>query len=168
MLTSKLPVTLTSVPECVLAVHDRFPQMAVNLRPDQRPGQIREFQPLAGYAPYCYWMDDSVLDFILKLRKGMNVAMLFQDNAGRIGYMIVRIKSIFWSPDGGPDGPNYPRLDFDWPEEAVKFFEAPNFWGSFILAIARVSPSFEPFFLRDAFCENFLTCVRTQRRDEVL
>ncbi|MFA6391360.1 MAG: hypothetical protein WCW66_01220 [Patescibacteria group bacterium] len=167
MLTSKLPMTLTSVPECVLAVRDRLPQMAVNLRPDQRPVEESAksgFEALDSHAPYCYWMDKSVLEFILQLRKGMNVAMLFQDHGGRIGYMIVRIKSIYWSRDGGP---NYPRLDFDWPSEAAKFFEAPNFWGSFILAIARVSPSFESFFLRDAFCENFLTCVKCQRLDEV-
>jgi len=75
--------------------------------------------------------------FLKQLALPARVALLFQGYELRdIGVVVVEVRNIFWT--AGRE--EYPRLDFDHPTAMRGINSCPNFWGAFILAIAKVPP----------------------------
>ncbi len=169
MASSKFPFDYVPVPENLIQLaRVRREEVACNLRPEQRP----EF---AGYATWpkeqqeeaqrtCllqgdgFHLYDGVRFFLQELVKPSLISIHFQGYDEKVGTVIVELRNIYWARDLDPTRP-YARLDFDHPAGMEKVNGCPNFWGAFILAVARVSGR-EPAFIEDPTGEVFANMVR--------
>ena len=154
MAMPKLPMQFANVPESVLALQKHHPHVvAFNLLPNQCP--IRSLHTEQAFPPYNFWMDKSVLRFLKLLPADCNVVMLLQEDGIQLSTMVVPINNIYWLKDGLPSDPDYPRLEFGWPANAPRFFDTPNLWGAFIVAIALIHSTHPPMSFSDPACQHF-------------
>jgi hypothetical protein len=74
---------------------------------------------------------------VLRTDTPVKVLLHFQGYGLTIGTAVVEVRSVFFTDDA------YPRLDFTHPSGMEAIYGCPNFWGAFILAIARVPSTAE-------------------------
>jgi hypothetical protein len=150
MASSKLPVDFILVPQKIIELSKLDPRIFCNLRPEQR---LRDSEDIRR-SPDCY-MYTPVNDFLKNIVSGTKVIIHFQGyGADKSGTAIVQINSMLWTMVG-----EYPRLDFLHSESFQEINGCPNFWGAFILAIAKVSNKAKPFAQRDDDAEIFIQSV---------
>ncbi len=150
MPSSKLPTDFILVPQKIIELSRLDPRILCNLRPEQRPKDSEEVRR----SPDC-WMHIPVNDFLKNIIPGTKVIMHFQGyGADKSGTAIVQINSMLWTMVG-----EYPRLDFLHSESFQEINGCPNFWGAFILAIAKVSNKAKTFEQRDDDAEIFIQSV---------
>lgn len=160
MATSKLPSQFTKLsdglPETLSGIRGVF----VNWIPPEGPwpdtqtGEkgTREVWGDGIFVSYgVYWFLKG-----LATRLPVKVLLLFKGYGKEpIGVAVVEVTNIYWTSD------DYPRLDF---EHLLAFSEingCPNFWGAFILAIAKVSPETRIFAAEeDLTCDKFIELAR--------
>jgi len=147
--SSKFPSHWVNVPEVLIQLAERDRRVHCNLRPHQRqkPEPVKE-----GYA--AKWHDGYTVNPIMPFLKGVilpcSVAIHFQGYGSETGSAIILLKGVTWG-----DG-DYPRLDFEQPEGMSRIHGCPNFWGAFVLAIARVDEHAVPQCHQDAACHRFI------------
>ena len=96
--------------------------------------------------------------FLKKLILPARIALLFQGYEVRdIGVAVVEVRNIYWT--GGNE--EYPRLDFNHPTAMQEIHGCPNFWGAFILAIAKVPPDTKIMADKDPQFAIFAELVKT-------
>ncbi len=150
MASSKLPVDFIPVPQKIIELSKQDSRILCNLRPEQRPKGSEEIRR----SPDC-WMHIPVNDFLKNIAPGKKVIMHFQGyGADKSGTAIVQINSMLWTMVG-----EYPRLDFLHSESFQEINGCPNFWGAFILAIAKVSSQAILFAKKDNDAEVFVESV---------
>lgn len=150
MPSSKLPTDFILVPQKIIELSKLDPRIICNLRPEQRLKDSEDIRRSPDY-----WMHIPVNDFLKNIIPGTKVIIHFQGyGADKAGTAIVQINSMLWTMVG-----EYPRLDFLHSESFQEINGCPNFWGAFILAIAKVSNKAKPFAERDDDVEIFMQSV---------
>lgn len=147
MPTSKLPVEEPFfVHEAIVSLSRKNPTIFCNLHPLQRPDD----QKPGRWDWYCdrVWVYKPVEKFLGRVapKEGdpkPKIALFFKGYGTQIGTAVVELERVYWDSNG------YPRLDFVHPIEMKRLHGCPNFWGAFILAIAKVRDDTEVFAIED-------------------
>jgi hypothetical protein len=151
MATSKRPVDFIPVPQKIIELSKLDSRILCNLRPEQRSGE----EAKRSYRSDDYWMHTPVNVFLKNMVPGTKVIIHFQGyGPEKSGTAIVQVNSILWAFSS-----DYPRLDFIHPEVMKEIHGCPNFWGAFILAIAKVSSQAILFAKKDDDAEVFVESV---------
>lgn len=169
MPSSKFPFDYVPVPENLIQLARTRPQDVVcNLRPEQRPEfagfqtwpkeRQREAQRTCLLQGDGLHLHDSVRFFLQELVRPSLIVIHFQGYDEKVGTVIVELRNIYWARGLDPTRP-YARLDFDHPARMESVNGCPNFWGAFILAVAR-APGLTPSFVEDPTSDAFARMVR--------
>lgn len=163
MATSKLPNDFVVLPEETITTLARIPGVCINLRPSQsRLIQLSVVLSNEGKRLVFgdgFFIDTPVYWFLKNLPIPTMVVILFQGHRKRdVGTAVIEITNVLWTWGGE----NYPRLDFEQPPGFDEIHGCPNFWGAFILAIARVGAETKTFATPDPDFQSFIRLVETQ------
>lgn len=128
MVSSKFPIDFVHVSEALI----RLSQTNTKVHRNIRPWKIHPKYRLAFDGDYM----DPVLRTYCKefLQPHDRILLHFQGYGEETGTAIIELLYIYIGER------DYPRLDFHHPPEMVEIHGCPNFWGAFILAMARVPP----------------------------
>ena len=148
-MTSKLPMELVLLPAGVISQLERIPGVYINLREEQRSGSS-----VSAFGDGSF-VDEPVYQFLKnKVVPPVKVALLFQGYGKQVGAAVIELQSVYW------DASDYPRLDFDHPPELSRIHGCPNFWGAFILAIAKVPQDTKVFAAADDDFQKFIELAK--------
>jgi len=147
----KLPFDWVLLTDETIRTLREVPGVYINLRPDQDPNRSRPIPKYGASDSVC----GEVRTFLRCISDVTRVAILFQGYSVETGVAVVEIPAIeVWDDDGCP------RLDFCRPEGFNLVHNGQNFWGAFILAIAKVKPTASIFAASDRYSELFIDLVK--------
>ena len=127
MASSKFPHDLRLIPPTIVAL-SRFFRVACNLRPPQRIQKTRQALLIEERC----WHEDMAA-FLKALVLPCRIVLLSQGCGFLDSTLVVELTSFIHDECG------YPRLFFDYPPGYTwQMYGSVNFWGGFILAIAKV------------------------------
>ncbi|MDD2786060.1 MAG: hypothetical protein PHS79_04190 [Patescibacteria group bacterium] len=130
MASSKFPIDFVDVSQTLIEFAKTDFRIHCNIRPWQKQPNSRPFLVHDGEI-----MDPSIIMYCKDFVQPHDFLLLhFQGYGEATGTAVIEIQHVYIG-DGG-----YPRLDFEHPPEMKEIYGCPNFWGAFILAIARVPP----------------------------
>ncbi len=153
MPTSKLPVDWLDVPESIIGASRQDPRIVCNLRPERR----LEAQP-KWHIDDSWALDKPALEFLRALTLPCRLMIHFQGYGNEVGTAVVEVRTIGWF--------DLPRLDFDHPPIMKEVHGCPNFWASFILAMANVPADTPIFAERDPKCRKFFEVLALMPQNE--
>jgi len=139
MPSSKNPHEAIFVPDEIIALAAKRPEIVCNLRPSQRPIKENETEKEERLrrieeALFDTWFFYRPLeDFFKGVESGERLILVCQSFREDIFTFITDIEKIYWADN------HYPRIDFEKrPRIVCKFFGYGNLWGGFLLAAAKV------------------------------
>lgn len=139
MVSSKNPHGAILVPQEILELAAKRPEIVCNLRPSQRPIKENETEEEKRFRQmeegfFDTWFFYRPLeDFLKGVKPGERLILVCQGFGGDIFTFITDIEKIYWSDN------HYPRIDFNKrPRIVYKLFGHSNLWGGFLLVVAKV------------------------------
>ena len=144
----ELPEKWVILPEEIVNLLVRIPGVCVNLRP------VQWTVPAAWVNNNGNLVYSTVRDFLKKISAPLKVVILFQGDGEEIITAVVELSKITRWAVG-----DYPKLDFTRPAEMSKMFSCPEFWGAYILAIAKMPAEMETFAIKDPTLQTFMNLV---------
>lgn len=130
MASSKHYFDQVRVPLAVMELFRAQPMVFVNRPPEQRTNIPTSPPPYGDRI----WVDEDMRQFLKSVEPLLPMPMLlhFRGYGTQVGTVIITLKAVSWTNDWE----EFPRLDFEHPEAMKVVNGCPNFWGSFILAMA--------------------------------
>jgi hypothetical protein len=166
MASSKFPNELVPVPQGLIDINHKLPDVYLNLRPRQRrldtPEEVvdqREHDGCDGYLiqhRLREYLRSYSAEAASPSRRELprKFVLLFQGYSTETASTIIFLQAVTFCSD------DYPRLDFEHSALVKKVYGCPNFWGAFILAIAPAS-CLQPFTEKlDPYGSHFVELVK--------
>ncbi len=139
MASSKNPQEAIFVPNEIIAIAAKRPEIVCNLRPNQRPIKENETEEEKRFRQIEEGLFDTwffyrpLKDFFRGVKPGERLILVCQSFGEDIFTFITDIEKIYWADN------HYPRIDFKKrPRIVYNHFGHSNLWGGFLLAVARV------------------------------
>jgi hypothetical protein len=156
MPTSMFPGQCLNVPKKIIRLSEANSVVLCNLRPGQREKPKTEDEKLKFRISLIYdkvWVYEPLRTFLKEMLFPTKIALLYQGYGKDILTSVINLESVYWTNEA------YPRLNFHHPRLMNRFI-GPNFWGAFILAIAKVPKKTKIFSIEDPKSQEFVKAIK--------
>jgi hypothetical protein len=139
MASSMNPRLVLLVPDELIKLSKKHPELLCNLRPEQRSQRLgvtekeRRLQDIKDTLASSWYFYRPLEPFLKSVRPGERLVLACQGFGEQVFTFVTDVAGIYWAQD------YYPRVDLQRrPRVVRRLFGESNLWGSFILAFARV------------------------------